>query len=87
MISPENKTFVTFGQTHVHRINGKTVDCDCVVIIPATSWAEGRAKAFEYFGDKFAFEYFEQSFPMNSMKYYPRGFIFIESEEIQNESN
>lgn len=27
------KTYVTFGQAHVHRINGKTFDADCVACI------------------------------------------------------
>ncbi len=27
------KTIVTFGQGHTHRVNGKTLDCNCVALI------------------------------------------------------
>lgn len=46
------KTFVTFGQTHVHSINGKTFDKDCVAVVSGD-----RDKVFEIFGTKFCFEY------------------------------
>ena len=68
-------TYVTFGQVHVHSINGKTFDKDCVAVIASESHKEGRRKAFEYFGDKFCFEYFDQ---IPNLKYFPRGLLNVE---------
>ena len=39
-------TYVTFGQTHVHSVNGKIFDKDCVAVIKANSKSEGRDLAF-----------------------------------------
>ena len=71
------KTYVTFGQDHAHSVNGKTFDKDCVAVIECKDAAEGRELAFEYFNGLFCFEYHEQMFNMNSMLYYPRGFIEV----------
>lgn len=68
------KTYITFGQSHTHRVNGKTLDCDCVAAIESASHDEGRTKAFEYFGDKFCFSYFEKA---PDMRYFPRGVIEV----------
>lgn len=67
-------TYVTFGQVHAHRINGKTFDKDCVAVIESDTAAEGRSKAFELFGRKFCFEYFNE---LPEMKYFPRGLIEV----------
>ncbi len=72
------KTYVTFGQEHAHSINGKTFDKDCVAVIEADGPADGRRKAFEYFGPKFSFEYFEDEWDESKMAYYPRGYIPVE---------
>ena len=71
------KTFVTFGQIHVHSISGKTFDKDCVAVIECNNASHGRELAFEIFGQKFAMEYSEKEFNMKYMKYYPRGFIHV----------
>lgn len=71
------KTYVTFGQIHAHSVNGKTFDKDCVAVIHAETAEKGRELAFEYFGPKFAFEYPEDEFNFDHMKYYPRGFIEV----------
>ncbi len=70
--------FVTLGQQHTHRINGKTVDCDCVVEYEAESASEGRDKAFEYFGDQFFTDYHDEQFNMEDLDYFPRGIIKID---------
>lgn len=67
------KTFVTFGQVHTHSINGKTFDKNCVAIVNGD-----RDKVFEIFGEKFSFEYSEDSWNEDWMKYYPRGYITVE---------
>lgn len=67
------KTFVTFGQVHTHSINGKTFDKNCVAIVNGD-----RDKVFEIFGEKFSFEYSEDSWNEDWMKYYSRGYITVE---------
>jgi hypothetical protein len=67
------KTFVTFGQSHSHTINGKVFDKDCVAIVKGD-----RQKVFEIFGPKFCFEYSAEDWKEESMQYYPRGYIEVE---------
>ena len=71
------KTYVTFGFDHVHEVDGKTIDKDCVAVITSGSAAEGRKSAFEMFGDKFCFEYPEDHFSFDSMRYFNRGLINV----------
>lgn len=71
------KTYVTFGQTHIHSVNGKTFDNDCVAVIESSNAKIGRENAFKCFGDKFCFCYVEDTFDFDSMKYFPRGFIEV----------
>jgi hypothetical protein len=71
------KTYVTFGFDHVHTINGKTFDKDCVAVIECSSSEDGRNKAFEYFGDRFCFEYHEKYFKMESLKYFRNGLVAV----------
>lgn len=68
--------YFTFGQSHVHRINGRTFDADTVVEIIAESREQAREKMFSYFGQKWAFQYNE----MPEEKYYPNG---IRKEKLQ----
>lgn len=67
------KTYVTFGQAHVHRIGLHVFDKDCVAVVNGD-----RAKVFEIFGPKFAFEYSEDEWKPEVMKYFPRGYIEVE---------
>ena len=67
-------TYVTFGQAHTHRVNGKTFDCNSVAVIESDTWEEGRAKAFELFGRQFCFEYFNEK---PDMSFFPRGLIKV----------
>ena len=73
------KTYVTFGQSHRHEINGKVFDKDCVAVIESDSALAGRGKAFELFGQKFCFEYPEDRFDPGIMRYFPRGFTHVET--------
>lgn len=62
------KAYFTFGQTHVHSVNGITFDKDCVVEIEAE---DPRAKMLETFGPKWGFEYDEPP----DLRHFPRGII------------
>ena len=70
-----HKTYITFGQDHVHRVNNVIVDKDCVGIIESENAVRGREIAFELFGPKFSMEYPEQYWEEDSMKFFPRGYI------------
>ena len=71
------KTYVTFGFDHIHVIDGKTLDHDCVAVIESGSASEGRKKAFELFGRKFSFEYPETCWDEDKMSYFPRGYVYL----------
>jgi hypothetical protein len=63
--------YISFGQIHVHSVNGKTFDKDCICAIEAKDEEEAREKAFECFGNKWCFIYKE----IPDMKWFPRGII------------
>lgn len=71
------KVYITFGQVHVHRVNNKTFDKDCVAVIDCKNMSEGRQKAFELFGEKWAFCYWWDDIK-DSMHYFPRGLIEVQ---------
>ncbi len=66
------KRYVTFGQDHTHKVNGKTFDKDCVAVVNGN-----REKVFELFGPQFCFEYPEEYWDENKMKHFPRGYIEV----------
>ena len=76
------KSYVTFGQDHIHKINGKVFDKDCIAIVHGD-----RATVFEIFGPKFCFEYSEVEWNAGNMthrmEYYPRGYIEVREEVVQ----
>lgn len=66
------KTYVTFGQVHVHRISGVVYDKDCVAVVNGD-----RSAVVELFGDKFFTTYTPEQWDEDNMKYFPRGFIQV----------
>lgn len=71
------KSYITFGQVHIHRVNNKTFDKDCVAVINCKDREDGRNKAFEFFGDKFFTDYTEEDI-QDKMHFYSRGMIEVE---------
>lgn len=67
------KTLVTFGQSHIHRVNGKIFDKDCVAVVKGD-----RREVHALFGDKFSMAYHERDFDPMIMKHFPRGYITVE---------
>ena len=67
------KIYVTFGQIHVHSVNGKTFDKDSVAMFDAKDYGDGRKKAFEYFDNKFFTTYTKEP----DMSFFPRGIIEV----------
>lgn len=73
------KVYVTFGQVHIHRVNGKVFDKDCVAVVEGEDYAEARQKVLNYFGVKFSFDYPEQHWvEEDQLKWFPRGYIEVE---------
>lgn len=75
-------SFFTFGQGHRHEVNGVILDKDVVLRISAE---EPRDVMFQFFGNKWAFEY--SSVP--NMKHFPRGVMDLNSLLLhgQHEAN
>ena len=69
------KQYITFGQSHVHRVNNKTFDKDCVAVIEAPTMEEGRKQAFSLFDAKFHNQY--NNLEDVKLEYYPRGLIHV----------
>ena len=67
------KTYVTFGQDHIHNIKGKRFDFNCVAVVNGD-----REKVFEIFGPKFCFEYPEALWDETLIRFYPSGYIEVE---------
>lgn len=75
------KTFITFGQDHIHKVGGIIFDKDCVAIINHDDDVSGRDLAFKIFGTKFCFEYPEEYWNDDRMFRYPRGYIEVPGYE------
>jgi len=73
-----SKTYITFGQEHVHTINGKTFDKDCVALVNLPE-----EKAREIFMPKFCFSYTEDRFNHDDLKYFPRGIVEVEGSNSE----
>ena len=67
-------TYVTFGTSHRHEIGGNVFDANCVAEIDSRTSQEGRDKAFEIFGRKWCFEYFND---LPDMEYFSRGLVRV----------
>ena len=68
------KFYITFGQIHVHSVNGKTFDKDCVAEIEAESNSEAHGIAMDVFNQKFH-QCFNEDKLEENMPYFPRGII------------
>lgn len=67
--------YITFGTDHNHYIDGKTFDSESVAEIECTNYADGREKAFNAFGPKFAFSY--DNLNDLNLHYYSKGLIAL----------
>jgi len=64
--------YFTFGQNHLHRVRGVTLDCDSVVEITAPDTDAARAVMFELFGNKWSMQYDDDTY---NPEYFPRGVV------------
>jgi len=72
------KLYITFGQDHTHHINSKTFDCNCVAEIECIDYADGRSKAFKFFGPKFSTSYIGIDLTHEFISHFRRGIIPVE---------
>ena len=72
-----NNHYVTFGQIHVHSIDGITIDKDTVAVFKAEDAADGRQKAVEYFGDQFFTDYHHTAWKKEKLQFFPKGYVFL----------
>lgn len=71
-----NKYYITFGQVHVHSVNGKTFDKDCLAEIEAETREEARQEAMNIFKGIFH-QCLPESELAESLPYFPRGVIKV----------
>lgn len=67
--------YITFGQQHLHRINGKIFDKDCVALIKAEDHGKAREIAFDHFGSIFCTSQVGDDWWEENSHYFPRGII------------
>jgi hypothetical protein len=63
--------YVSFGQAHVHKINGVIFDKDCIAAVEG-----GREEVFENFGPTFCTTYDEKEI-QRILHHFPRGIIKV----------
>lgn len=72
------KHYVTFGQDHIHVVDGKQFDKDTVAVIPSRNFTDGRVQAYELFGDKFCTSYQDEQWNEDrQLHYFPKGYLEI----------
>ncbi len=71
-----NKYYVSFGQIHVHRIDGITLNADCLLQITAPDLQAARQRAFEVLEREWFTVYSEENV---DFEWFPRGAIIIPS--------
>lgn len=67
------KLYITFGQSHTHRVNNVTFDKDLVAIIKCDNYHHGREIARELFNNVYATSYTEDQVDEKFMSHFPRG--------------
>ena len=73
--------FVSFGQAHVHRVNGQTLDADVLAEIQAVDATAARERAFALFGRKWAFIYDGTEMAQGDvLRFFPRAIISLDKE-------
>lgn len=71
-----NKYYITFGQVHVHSVNGKTFDKDCLAELEAESNEEAHKMAMDIFKGVFHQCVGEDKLE-EFLEYFPRGVIKV----------
>jgi len=72
------KFYITFGQSHAHRVNGNTFDCDSLCEIEAKTAGEAHDRAMDIFGGVFH-QCFDENEMREALSFFPRGIIKLEN--------
>lgn len=77
-----NRYYITFGQSHTHRINGVTFDCDSLMIVRAESEEEARTVVRELTNNRYCTSYTQKRLDEDSdfMRHFSRGAIELDPE-------
>lgn len=70
----KHKLYISFGQTHVHRVDGKTFDRNCLCLVEGEDYTDCRKQAFDAFSGRFAFDYKENQLDY-ILHHFPRDII------------
>ena len=68
------KFYISFGQTHAHRIDGRTYDCDSLMLVEAPGELVARIGLNQLLAGKWCGLYQEAELP-DMLRYYRRGVI------------
>jgi hypothetical protein len=66
--------YITFGQSHAHRVNNNTFDKDCIAEIKCKDYSDGRKIAHELFKGAFATSYTEEQIKL-CIHFFPKGIL------------
>ncbi len=70
------KTFyISFGQAHTHRIDGKTYDCDSLMKVEAENEIAARLQTMDILGNNKWSSIYPAADLEEALKYYPRGVL------------
>lgn len=64
--------YVSFGQAHVHRVNGMTFDADSLMMIEAENELQARIGLNQMFAGKWCGIYYDQQLG-EYLRYFPNG--------------
>ena len=67
------KLYVTFGENHVHFINKKQLDKNCIGVFKCNTIEEGYVQINELFGNGFNMAFQEAAFFGGDLKHFPDG--------------
>ena len=79
-----SKFYISFGQVHVHSIDGKTLDKDCLAELEAETKEEAHKVAMDIFNKTFHNVYTENELS-SVIKYFPRGIIRVVDYQVELE--
>lgn len=79
-----SKFYITFGQVHVHSVNGKTFDKNCLAELESETKWEAHKTAMDIFNKMFH-QVLSEGELKDALPYYPRGVIKVYSNPTRNE--
>jgi len=69
--------YITLGFSHVHAINRKTLDKDCVILAESPPGYTPQQVARALFGNLYSMAYAEHEWDSRFNAHYPKGFVRV----------